>query len=174
MMPVKQIGARWRQHEQMDIMPTTFDEFYAEHRSDAVRWAVALVGDRGVAEDLAQDCLLAVGNRLGRVDDPAAYLRRSVVNRCASWHRSQRRERRRVERVGVAAGEMWTADTAEMLDLLSGLPYQQRAAVTLRYWADWTDADIAHALGTADATVRVLIHRAVQTLRQQLREEESP
>lgn len=43
---------------------TTFDEFYRAHRADAVRWAVALVGDRAVAEELAQDALLAVGNRL--------------------------------------------------------------------------------------------------------------
>ena len=34
-----------------------------------------------------------------------------------------------------------------MLDALSALPYRQRAAVTLRYWADWTDDQIADALG---------------------------
>ena len=47
----------------------------------------------------------------------------------------------------------------EMLDALGALPYKQRAAVTLRYWADWTDEQIADALECAPASVRVLLHR---------------
>src|SRR5687767_14203704 len=57
-----------------------FDAFYRTHRADAVRWAVALVGDRQVAEQLAQDSLVAVGARLASVDNPGAYLRRTVVH----------------------------------------------------------------------------------------------
>jgi RNA polymerase sigma factor (sigma-70 family) len=56
-----------------------------------------------------------------------------------------------------------------MLDSLAGLPYKQRAAVTLRYWADWDDEQIAEALGCAPATVRVLVHRAIGTLRETVR-----
>ncbi len=70
-----------------------FDDFYRAHRADAVRWAIALVGDRAVAEELAQDSLAAVGARLGSLDNPGGYLRKTVVHRCSSWHRSHARER---------------------------------------------------------------------------------
>jgi RNA polymerase sigma factor (sigma-70 family) len=55
-----------------------------------------------------------------------------------------------------------------MLGALATLPYKQRAAVALRYWDDWTDDQIADALGCAPATVRVLVHRALATLRTEI------
>ena len=62
----------------------------------------------------------------------------------------------------------YTQPTGDMLDALAGLPYRQRAAVTLRYWADWTDEQIAEALDCAPATVRVLLHRGIATLKKEI------
>lgn len=152
-------------------LTTDRDDFYRRHHTDAVRWAVALVGDRAVAEELAQDALVAVDRKLDELDNPAGYLRRVVVNRCASWHRSHQRELRRMRRASAGTVTTYTDPTRETLALLNGLPYQQRAAVTLRFWADWTDADIAAALGVAEPTVRVLVHRAIATLRTELTHE---
>lgn len=149
---------------------TEFDEFYREHRVEAIRWAVALVGDREVAEELAQDALAAVGFRLAKVANPGGYLRRTVVHRAASWHRSHARERRRIRRATAGEPTSYTHETNEMLDALGTLPYKQRAAVTLRYWADWTDEQIAEALHCAPTTVRVLVHRGVAALKQEIAE----
>ena len=147
---------------------TDFDDFYRLHRTDAVRWATALVGSPEVGEELAQDALLSVGRRLDRVDNAAGYLRRAVVNGAASWHRSRGRERARVRRATAGEATTNSAPTNEMLDALSTLPYRQRAAVTLRYWADWTDEQIAEALDCAPATVRVLLHRGLATLKEEM------
>ena len=147
-----------------------FDDFYRAHHADAVRWAVALVGSRAVAEELAHDSLEAVRPRLAGLDNPAGYLRRVVVNRARSWHRWHVRERRRVLRATAGAATSYTEPTQEMLDLLTALPYRQRAAVTLRFWADWTDEQIADALGCAPASVRVLVHRGIAALRADLKE----
>jgi len=57
-----------------------------------------------------------------------------------------------------------------MLDALAALPYKQRAAVTLRYWADWDDEQIAAALDCAPASVRVLVHRGIAALKQEIDE----
>ena len=151
-------------------MTTSFDDFYRAHHADAVRWAVALVGSREVAEELAQDSLAAVGSRLASLDNPAGYLRRTVVNRARSWHRWHGREQRRVARATAGEPVAYTQPTNEMLDALRTLPYQQRAAVALRYWADWTDEQIAEALGCAPATVRVLLHRGIAALRKEIAE----
>ena len=145
-----------------------FTEFYRAHHAEAVRWALALVGSRQVAEELAHDSLEAVGQRLARVDNPGGYLRRTVVNAARSWHRSHLRELRRIRLVNAGQPTAYTEPTREMLDALAHLPYRQRAAVTLRYWADWTDADIADALGCAPATVRVLVHRGIEALRKEI------
>jgi RNA polymerase sigma factor (sigma-70 family) len=150
------------------VSTSTFDHFYRAHRPDAVRWAVALVGDRGVAEELAQEALAAMSGRLDVLDNPIGYLRRTVVNRAASWHRSHAREQRRIHRAAAGQPTSYSAETHEMLGALATLPYKQRAAVALRYWDDWTDDQIADALGCAPATVRVLLHRALATLRTEI------
>jgi RNA polymerase sigma factor (sigma-70 family) len=155
-----------------EALPMTieFDDFYRSHRANAVRWAIALVGRGDVAEELAQDSLLAVGGRLAEIDDPSAYLRRTVANRCASWHRGNARERHRLWRATAGQATSFSPATNEMLDALHGLPFNQRAAVSLRYWADWTDDQIAEVLDCATPTVRVLIHRAVAQLRKEISE----
>ncbi|CAB4363176.1 MAG: sigma-70 family RNA polymerase sigma factor [Actinobacteria bacterium] len=156
---------------QVTSMSTSgFDEFYRAHHRDAVRWAIALVGSREVAEELAQDSLEALRPRLGGLDNPAGYLRRTVVNRCASWHRWHTRERRRITRATAGQPRSYSQPTNEMLDALGALPYKQRAAVTLRYWADWTDEQIAEALNCAPATVRVLLHRGIGALKKEIEE----
>lgn len=147
---------------------TEFDDFYRTHRASAVRWATALVGSPEVGEEIAQEALAAVGHRLPTLTNPAGYLRRTVVNRAASWHRWHIRSRRREARAVAGSPRSYTQPTEEMLDALAVLPYKQRAAVTLRYWADWTDEQIADALGCAPTSVRVLLHRGLAALKKEI------
>jgi len=147
-----------------------FDEFYRTHRADAVRWAVALVGSPEVGEEIAQDSLAAVGKRLGSLDSPAGYPRRTAVNRAASWHRWHIRSLRREARSVAGQSSSYTQPTNDMLDALATLPYKQRAAVSLRYWADWTDEQIADALECAPTSVRVLLHRGLAALKKEIAE----
>jgi RNA polymerase sigma factor (sigma-70 family) len=150
------------------VTSTDFDAFYRTNRDAAVRWATALVGDRSVAEELAHDALAAVEPRLGRLDNPVGYLRRTVVNRATSWLRSNAREQRRIHRAAAGQPTAYSAETHEMLGALASLPHKQRAAVALRYWDDWTDEQIADALGCAPASVRVMVHRALATLKTEI------
>jgi RNA polymerase sigma factor (sigma-70 family) len=146
--------------------------FYAAHRLDAARWAVALTGRRDIGEDLAQEALLRTSARLASIDNPAAYLRRTVVNVCRSWMRSASREQRRVDLAHAGRPASVSAAGHELLDSLGRLGYKQRAAVVLRYWADWTDEQIAAALDCRPATVRVLLHRGLAALRAELKEDQ--
>lgn len=156
-------------HVADSALGSEFEAFYRDHHRQAVRWAAGLVGRADVAEDLAHDALIRVGSRLVDLDDPPAYLRRSVVNGCHSWHRSMTREEHRLM-LQVAPHDFVAFDTAtvEVLDLLAGLPYRQRAALVLKYWADWSSKEIGESLGCRESTVRVLTHRALRKLRQGL------
>ena len=147
---------------------TGFAAFYAANRADAVRWATALVGSRAVGEEIAQESLLAVGRRLDSLDTPIAYLRRTVVNRCNSWHRWHRGEHRRLVRSAAGQATDYTEPTNDMLYALGSLSTRQRDAVVLRYWADWTDEQIGDAIGCAPTTVRVLLHRGLAALKKEM------
>ena len=58
------------------------ESLYGQHYATMVRGAVLLVRDLPTAEDVVQEAFAGMMGREPR--DPAAYLRRSVVNGCAS------------------------------------------------------------------------------------------
>jgi RNA polymerase sigma factor (sigma-70 family) len=143
-----------------------FVTFYRAEYPGAVRLAHALSGSAEVAEDLAQD---AFGRILGRIDgleNPRAYLRATVVNLCRDRDRRRSREwrMRTTHRLGVTA----SLGASEMGDVLFGLPYRQRAVLVLRYWGDWSEAEIAAALGCRPGTVKTLASRGLARLRREI------
>jgi RNA polymerase sigma factor (sigma-70 family) len=148
-----------------------FDEFYRRRWPDAAKWAGALTGQPAVGQELAQEAFLKVRERYTALDNPAAYLRTVVVNLCRSWQRSSAREADRM--AAVALPEVVSPPSAFLLDALGALPFRQRAALVLRFWADWTDEEIATALDCRCATVRSLAHRGLAALRQEIDHDES-
>lgn len=146
-----------------------FEGFYRTHRATAVRWALGILGDRMIAEEAADDALLKIGEILPQLDNPDAYLRRSVVNECRSRYRSRERELARMRRYSTDQPSHIIDDSsAELLDVLDQLSYEQRVTVVLRYWAGWSYSEIAVVLNARTGTVRVIAHRALKVIRQQL------
>ena len=143
----------------------TFDDFYRSAYPDALRLATFLVGVAN-AEDVVEESFAELFQRFGGLEQPAAYLRVTLANRCRALHRSTfRRERRE----GIAArSESIEPVHREMLDVLGRLPYNQRAVLVLRIWAGWSDGEIAVALGCQPPTVRSHARRAFGRLRQEL------
>lgn len=143
------------------------EEFYKTQFAEAVGWAAALTGNSEEARDIAQNVILRVATELNQIEDPVAYLHRSVINACRNWHRDNARRRARLSLVAVRDVPKVDEDSIEILELLAVLPYRQRATLVLREWAGWTDTEIAHALRCRTSTVRVLAHRALKRLRRE-------
>lgn len=137
---------------------------YEERRLALVRVAYLLTSDREVAEEVVHDAVLALRPRWDAIDDPPAYLRTAVVNRCRSWLRRQRTARAhvppRAEEVGLGADELW--------DALSRLDERRRTAIVLRFYVDLPEPEIAAVLGCRPATVRSLVHRGLAQLRKEI------
>ena len=57
-----------------------------------------------------------------------------------------------------------------MLAALNRLPNRQREVLVLRYFADWSEASIADALGIAPGSVKAHAHRGLAALRARLEE----
>jgi RNA polymerase sigma-70 factor (sigma-E family) len=154
---------------------------YAVHAPRAGRLAYLLTRDPHLAEDVAQEAFARLIVRLPSIRDPDAidaYLRRSVVNLCRKHWRRTARERSFLRRQGPveasrAAHQPDVAGREVLQRALDGLSYRQRAALVLRFYEDLSEKDSAKALGCAVGTIKSLVSRGLQTLREELADEDA-
>jgi RNA polymerase sigma-70 factor (sigma-E family) len=154
-------------------------ELYLRHADGAVRLAYLLTRDHGLAEDLVQEAFVRMAGRLAHLRDPEAfdaYLRRTVVNLSNSYFRRKKVERAYLERT---RGEMGAARTDEPPDgahedgealwqALGTLSGRQRAAIVLRFYEDLPERKVAEILNCRPGTVKSLVSRGLETLRNQI------
>jgi RNA polymerase sigma-70 factor (ECF subfamily) len=150
-----------------------FEQLVDEHQSMVFSLAWRMTGDRGLAEEIAQDVFLELDRHMTRIESPEHalfWLRRVTMNRSADALR-----RRRVRGVdlwveieenhGAAQEERASALGARLEQLLSTLPEPQRAALALRYQEDLTPDEIAATLEAPLATVKSNLQRGLKLLR---------
>jgi RNA polymerase sigma-70 factor (sigma-E family) len=149
-----------------------FRRFTAARWPGLVRTAYLLTGDLGHAEDLAQTTLIKAyrsWNRVRRVDDIDAYVRKILVNANRSRFRSKRPVEFSVATVPEHPASADSGGTIEERDVLfaalAGLPPRQRAIVVLRYWEDLAEGEVAALLGCSVGTVKSQASRALAKLR---------
>jgi RNA polymerase sigma-70 factor (sigma-E family) len=140
-----------------------FSVFFAQHKRDMMRLGFLLTGSSSQAEEAVQDAFVQVLRRWAQIDDPGAYLRRAVVNRCASWHRHRAVVWRTRSR--VARDESYLDQPNELADALSLLSARRRAVVVLRYYERLELSEIAAELGISVGTVKSTLHRALAELK---------
>ncbi len=148
------------------IESSSFDQFFRDDWPDAFRLAAFLTQDRTAAEEIAQDAFAQMYATWGRADTPSAYLRTTIVNRCANWRRHARVHRAKLPLLvtsGVA--ELGFDDLA---DAVAALPFRQRAVVVLRYHVGLSEAEIAVALACRPGTVKSLASRALARLEKEI------
>lgn len=140
-----------------------FDALYLLKHADMVRVAYFLTGSIGSAEEVVQDSFVRVLERWARIDDHAAYLRTTVVNRCRSWHRSRLVVLRRESRLERRGDHHDRPD--EMADTLKRLSRRRREVIVLRFYEGLSLTDIATVLGISEGTVKSTLHHALNDLK---------
>jgi RNA polymerase sigma-70 factor (sigma-E family) len=143
-----------------------FDEFYVATRPAMIRLAVLLTGSPTAAEEVTQDAFITVLDRWARIDDPPAYLRRCVVNRCTSWHRRRFLIRRQAHL--VASPDEHHDRYDEFADALAKLTARRRAVIVLRFYEGLSIADIASTLQISQGTAKSTLHRGLAQLKESL------
>jgi RNA polymerase sigma-70 factor (ECF subfamily) len=150
-----------------------FEQLIDEHQSMVFSLALRMTGDRGLAEEIAQDVFLELDKNLGHMKNPlhACYwLRRVTMSRAADALR-----RRRVrgvdlwveleEKHGMPDEERGSPLGARLEQLVATLPGPQRAALILRYQEDLSPEEIAATLDAPLATVKSHLQRGLKLLR---------
>ncbi|MFL5470407.1 MAG: RNA polymerase sigma factor, partial [Gemmatimonadaceae bacterium] len=168
-------------------MSDTHNAIDAVWRIESARLIAGLariVGDVGLAEDLAQDALVAALERwpkTGVPDNPGAWLMATAKHRAIDMHRRSKLLERKHEQLGHeldAQQEMTVGDLDAAIDDDIGddllrliftschtvLSTEARVALTLRLLGGLTTDEIARAFLVSEATVAQRIVRAKRTL----------
>jgi len=148
-------------------------ELYTSHYGSLVRLAALLVRDEPTAEDVVQECFIAMHDgwhRLRDKDKALSYLKQAVVNRCRSVlrHRSMVQRNAPKPTPDMPSAEqdaMSLLERSAVIAALKALPGRQRQALVLRYYADLSEAQIAKTMGISHGAVKSHTARGVAALR---------
>jgi RNA polymerase sigma-70 factor (ECF subfamily) len=138
--------------------------------------AYVLSGSALAAEDIAQEAFLAASmswDRVGRYDNPGAWVRKVVANMACKAVRRRMAEARALARSvlrsgdGVQVAELPT-EHAEVWSAVRTLPRRQAQVIALHYQADYSVREVAQTLGISEGAVKKHLHDARHTLAQRL------
>jgi RNA polymerase sigma-70 factor (sigma-E family) len=150
----------------------TFEEVFPVLIRDAYRVAYRLLGDRGEAEDVAQEACARAYSRWSTVRDHAEPWCVRVASNLALDHlRARTRATKRNERILTENSSKSGASADDRLDLyaaLSKLPKRQRESVVLRYLGDLSEAQTADLMGCSVGSVKTHSSRGLSALREVL------
>jgi RNA polymerase sigma-70 factor (sigma-E family) len=154
-------------------------ELYSLHYRALVHLAVLLVRDIPTAEDVVQDSFVAVHGSWQRLRDSnnaLAYLRQAVVNRSRSVlrHRAVVDKNLQQPPPDLPSAEhaaLALLERSAVVTALRKLSDRQREAIVLRYYADFSEAEVAAAMGVSRGTVKSHTARGMAALRAELEQE---
>ena len=134
--------------------------FAAEH--DRLVAGLAVAFDMASAEDAVQEAFIAADqrwSRIGSLEDPAGWVRRSALNRLLNGRRNQLRRAEILSAIRPAPPAERPVD--ELVDLKAGLatmPPRMRAAMCLHYISGLRVDEVADAMGVSSGTVKSTLH----------------
>ena len=141
-----------------------FARLYTEHFGRLSGYALSLVGDAGVATDVAQEAFTRLYSRWGRVRDPRAWVYFVATNLATDhWRRSQR-DRALSDVLRQVTTDERPAHDPWLRDLVDRLPAQLRQAVLLHYYADLPVEEVARLVHRPVGTVKRRLHEARRLL----------
>lgn len=150
---------------------TTDVEVFARLYPELRRFAAVVASSDIDPDDLLQDALTSVlaSGDLGRLQDPAAYIRRAILNRESNHRRSQARRRARSHLIEIEDSEaaVYPSDLAD----LEALHPHERAVLFLHEVEGWRFGQIAELLELPESSIRRDASAARQRLRATLSKE---
>lgn len=139
-----------------------------------VRSLLLFCGERGLAEDLAQEAFARAHQRwrsVSQVSDPTAWLYTVAFNLARSKFRRRAAERRAYARHGPtppATSDPARSDVLVVREAVTRLPARQREVLIHRYFLGRSVAETATLIGVSENAVKAAAHKAIRSLRASL------
>jgi len=162
-----------------------FSDLYRAHLRDVYSYSYYRIGNHHDAEDITEQTFLQAYRHFERAQREShgrplrPWLIRIAHNLAANYYRDRsRKPQTNLEDAGVLATFHDTEDLVEgreeVQQVLAGvakLPEDRRDALIMRFALDMDNREIARALGRSDGATKVLIHRAIRQLEEDLADE---
>lgn len=153
-----------------------FDAVFRDCVKDLHAYAVSLLGDRSMAEDVTALAFERLYRSRSRLDHgrgtPRAWL--FAIARNAALDELRRRRRR--PQTELSEETLRDLDSAEpfahverranVRDALAALPLREREVVLLKFHGQLSNSELARALGISESNAGTRLHRALARLRQ--------
>ena len=138
------------------------------------RLSLSILRSAADAQDAVQQGMLRAWERRRQVSDESrvrAWLTRIVVNECRNIQRKRMRvfPAAQMPECGVTNH---AAEGEAMRDAMDALPEKLRTPLLLKYMEEFSEQEIAGALGIPVTTVKSRLHRARKALRRMLEDAE--
>lgn len=162
-----------------------FEDLYRAHLRDVYSYAYYRIGNHHDAEDLTEQTFLQAYRHFERARRESngrplrPWLIRIAHNLASNYHRD--RSRKPVSALDAVEPPVHPHDTEKVvagreelrrvLDGLTELPEDRRDALIMRFALGMSNREIARALGRTDGATKVLIHRAIKQLQEQVADE---
>jgi RNA polymerase sigma-70 factor (ECF subfamily) len=155
--------------------PARFAELYDGHFHRIYAYVVRRVGSRAEAEDVTAEVFHSALEKLPRFEwrgvPFAAWLFRIASNAVADHFARLSKERGVPAPEGSAEADFEEAgDRARIFRLVAELPEDQRRVIRMRFSEEKSIRDVASALGRSEGAVKQLQFRALQGLRERMKE----
>ena len=159
-----------------------FSELYRDHLRDVYSYAYYRVGNHHDAEDLTEQAFLQAYRHFERAQRESdgrplrPWLIRIAHNLASNYHRDKsRRPEAALDAIEPPSAPHSTERVAEgreelkhLMDTMQGLPGDRREALIMRFALGRDNREIARALGRTDGATKVLIHRAIKQLEDEM------
>jgi RNA polymerase sigma-70 factor, ECF subfamily len=157
-----------------------FSDFYREHLRDVYNYTYYRTGNHHDAEDLTTQTFLQAYRHFERAQRESngrplrPWLIRIAHNLAANYYRD--RSRKPTSTLDADVGEphdtedlvVGREDAVAVLEGVRSLPEDRREALIMRFALGMDNREIARALGRTDGATKVLIHRAIKQLEQEM------
>jgi RNA polymerase sigma-70 factor, ECF subfamily len=160
-------------------IPNELEQIFHAHNGLVFRTAYRITANAGDAEDVLQTVFLRLVRREGKaapLENSESYLRRAAINASLDIIRSRQADHTVPLPEGDADSTQATTGQADVSGLRQALAramaqLQPRAAevFALRFLEGFSNREIAAELGISQISVAVIVHRARQQLRKELR-----
>jgi RNA polymerase sigma-70 factor, ECF subfamily len=159
-----------------------FERLYRDHLRDVYSYSYYRVGNHHDAEDLTEQAFLQAYRHFERARRESngrplrPWLIRIAHNLASNYHRDRARRPQSVldesgpipalhgtERIVEGREEL-----KQVIDGVRQLPDDRREALIMRFALGMDNREIARALGRSDGATKVLIHRAIKQLQEEL------